>query len=313
MCCFRGRFCFSKIVIIFRHQLIKTVALKRFLLSLALILPICTQAQRHHEIGLFAGVSNYYGDLQDRIFPEYGYRPNMGVQYKYFMNPRLGVRFGANYTRLSAADSLTDVTVKQQRNLRFETGLFEVHGGLELNLLPVDWDRNKVSPYIFAGIGLFYYNPYTDGPLGEKVYLRPLSTEGQGIPTYPDRKQYSLVNVSFPIGGGMKFFVGKTIMITTELGFRYTATDYLDDVSKSYVSMDTLMAYRSKQSVDLAFRGDEVPGWDGNYPDYKYQRGDSKANDWYWFGGISVSIYFDAFGNVRHYWQTRCPGLFGGR
>jgi hypothetical protein len=288
-------------------------ALKRILLSLALLIPFCVQAQRHHEIGIFAGVSNYHGDLQDKWFPDYGYKPNVGVIYKYFMHPRVGLRFGANYTRLTAADSLSDIAVKRQRNLRFETGLFEVHGGLEINLLAVDIDRAKVSPYIFGGVSLFYYNPYTDGMSGEKVYLRPLSTEGQGIPTYPDRKQYSLVNVAFPVGGGLKFLVGKALMITTEIGFRYTATDYLDDVSKSYVSLDTLFAYRSKQSVDLSFRGDEVTGWDGNYPNYKYQRGDSKANDWYWFGGVSVSVYLSAFSNVADYWQTKCPGLFGRR
>ncbi len=272
--------------------------------------PLCLQAQRHHEIGLMAGVSNYYGDLQDQLFPSYGFKPNVGVFYKYFMHPRVGFRFGANYTRLTAADSLSDIQIKKDRNLRFETGLFEVHGAIELNLLGVDIDRAKVSPYIFAGIALFYYNPYTDDAVGHKVYLRPLSTEGQGIPTYPDRSQYSLVNVAFPIGGGMKFFVGKSLMITTEIGFRYTATDYLDDVSKSYVNLDTLMAYRSKQSVDLAFRGDERTSWDGQYPDYKFQRGDSKANDWYWFGGLSVAVYFEAFGNVKEYWQTKCPGLF---
>jgi hypothetical protein len=281
-------------------------ALKRILLSLAMILPVCSMAQRHHEVGLFAGVSNYYGDLQDKWFPSYGYKPNAGIIYKYFASPRFGFRLGANYTRLTAADSLSDIPIKKQRNLRFETGLFEMHGGVELNLLAVDMFRAKVSPYVFAGVALFYYNSYTDGLNGEKVYLRPLSTEGQGIPTYPDRKQYSLVNAAFPIGGGMKFFLGKTLMITTELGFRYTATDYLDDVSKSYVQFDTLFSYRSQQSVDLSYRGDEVRGGEVNYPEYKFQRGDSKANDWYWFGGISIAIYFDAFGNMKEYWQTKC-------
>jgi hypothetical protein len=287
--------------------------LKRIFLSVALIIPLCLNAQKHHEIGLFAGVSNYYGDLQDEWFPSYGYKPNAGVIYKYFLHPRVGIRMGANYTRLTAADSLSSIPVKQQRNLRFETGLFEAHIGFELNLLAVDIYRAKVSPYIFGGVAGFYTNPFTDGVNGEKVFLRPLSTEGQGIPTYPDRKQYSLVNVSFPVGGGLKFFVGKTLMITTEMGFRYTTTDYIDDVSKSYVSLDTLFAYRSQQSVDLSFRGDETPGWDGLYPNYKYQRGDSKQNDWYWFGGISVAVYFQAFGNVGDYWQTKCPGLFGSR
>lgn len=287
------------------------IQMKRFLLSLAFLLPLCAQAQQHHEIGLMAGVSNYYGDLQNKMFPNYGYKPMGGIVYKYFMSPHVGLRFGATYTSLTAADSLSDIPVKKERNLRFATNLFEVHGGLELNLLPIDVDRMKVTPYIFGGVSVFYYNPYTDGPNQERVYLRPLSTEGQGLSQYPDRKEYSLVNAAFPFGGGLKFFVGKTLMITTELGFRYTTTDYLDDVSKSYVNMDTLFAYKGRQAVDLSYRGDETKSWDGHYyPNYKYQRGDSKANDWYWFGGISVAIYFRAFGNVKEYWQTHCPRVF---
>lgn len=285
--------------------------MKRFLLSLAVILPLVSTAQRHHEVGLFAGVSNYYGDLQDKWFPNYGYKPNVGVFYKYFMNPRVGIRLGANYTKITAADSLSDIAVKRTRNLRFESKLFEMHLGLEVNLLAIDVERAKVTPYIFGGISAFYFNPYTDGMNGERVFLRPLSTEGQGISNYPDRKQYSNVNVAFPFGGGMKFFVGRTLMITTEIGLRYTATDYLDDVSRSYVDQYVLAQNRGKQSVELSYRSDELPNAPvDNYPEYGYQRGDSKANDWYWFGGIGVSVYFDAFANMRTYWQTKCPGLF---
>jgi hypothetical protein len=284
--------------------------MKRLLLSLLVLTPLFARAQAHHEVGLMAGVSNYYGDLQDKVLPSYGYTPMAGIMYKYFMNPHVGLRFGAAYTKLNAADSLSDIPVKQARNLSFGTSLFEVHGGLEINLLPIEVDRMKFSPYIFGGIGLFYYNPYTMNPLNEKVYLRPLSTEGQGLPQYPDRREYSLVNVSFPVGGGLKFFIGKTLMVSTEVGFRYCATDYLDDVSRSYVSLDTLQGFKGKQAADLSFRGDEVPGWDGNYPQYKFQRGDSKANDWYWFGGININIYFDAFGNMKEYLSTKCPNMF---
>ncbi|HTN46940.1 MAG TPA: DUF6089 family protein [Flavipsychrobacter sp.] len=286
--------------------------MKRFLLSLALVAPLLVNAQRHHEVGIFAGASNYRGDLQDKWFPEYGYKPNVGLLYKYFMNPRVGIRLGMNYTKLTAADSLSDIAVKQIRNLRFETNLFEMHAGLEINLLGVDLERSKVSPYIFGGLSVFYFDPYTDGVKGEKVMLRPLSTEGQGMAEYPDRKPYSKVNVAFPFGGGLKFFIGRTLMITTELGLRYTATDYLDDVSRSYVDYYNLMEARGEQSVDLSYRSDELRGNEHqNYPGYGFQRGDSKANDWYLFGGLGITVYFDAFSNVRTYWQSKCPGVFG--
>lgn len=283
--------------------------MKRFILSLALLTPLLSFAQPHHEVGLSAGVNFYYGDLQDKMYPAYGGKPMGGVVYKYFFNPNLGIRLGASYTAMTAADSLSDVQVKQQRNLRFASNMFEVHTALELNFLPIEADRMKITPYIFAGIAAFHYNPYTDGLNGERVYLRSLGTEGQNIPTYPDRKEYKLVNMSFPFGGGLKFFVGKTIFITTEVGFRYTNTDYLDDVSKSYVNLDTLKAYRGAQAVALAYRTDEKAGWDGNYPNYKFQRGDSKANDWYYFTNITVTIYFKAFGNLRDYWQAKCPAF----
>ncbi len=283
--------------------------MKRFVLSLALFIPLLVQAQAHHELGLTAGVSSYIGDLQDKVFPNYGTKPMGGIVYKYFFNPRFGARFSLMYGSITAADSLSEVAVKRERNLSFASNITEVAGGLELNLMRLEKDEWKFTPYIFGGIAIFHYNPYTRGMNNEKVYLRELGTEGQNIPGYPDRKEYKLTNVSFPIGGGLKVFIGKAFFVTTEIGFRYTNTDYLDDVSKSYVNLDTLKAYRGAQSVALSYRTDELKTWDGNYPNYKYQRGDSKANDWYWYGGLTVTVYLKAFGNLFSYEQAKCPAF----
>jgi hypothetical protein len=294
---------------VFNHYQNITV-LKRLLLSLALILPLCVQAQEHHEVGISAGVANYYGDLQTKIFPNYGYMPMAGIQYKFFMTPHVGLRFGANYATVTAADSLSDIPANKARNLSFASHIFEGHMGLEINFLPLDINRLKITPYVFGGIGVFYFNPYAMDPRGNTVFLRPLSTEGQGLPMYPDRTEYSNVTVCFPIGGGLKFLVGKTLVLTTELGFRYTNTDYLDDVSKTYVNLDTLMAYRGKLSVQMSYRGNQSPYWDGSTVHYGDLRGNSKANDWYWFGGVTASVYFRAFGNFKDYIQARCPKFF---
>jgi hypothetical protein len=292
------------------HLYLNIKALKRILLCLALLLPFLTQAQQHHEIGLTAGVSNYYGDLQNKLFPSTGYKAMGGIYYKYFMSPHVGVRFGFNFTEVTGADSLSDVAVNKQRNLSFASPVAEGYGALEINLLPIDIDRMKITPYIFGGIGVFYYDPYTAGLKGEKVFLRPLSTEGQGIANYPDRKTYKHLSVAFPFGGGLKFLIGNTLVVTTEIGFRYTNTDYLDDVSKSYVNLDTLTKYKGKQSADLSYRGNTVEGADPDYyPDYKYQRGDSKANDWYWFGNVGIAVYFRALGN-RRLGYIHCPRFF---
>ncbi len=285
--------------------------MKRVLLSLALLLPMFLRAQgTHHEIGLGLGLANYYGDIQPKFFASDGYRPMTTAVYKFFMTPHIGLRTGVSYAQVTAADSLGRIPINQKRNLSFTSNVFEFHGAVEFNFLPIDILRRKVTPYIFGGVAAFYFNPFAEDDGGNKQYLRPLSTEGQGLPMYPDRKQYSLVNMAFPFGGGFKFFVGKTILITPELGLRYTNTDYLDDVSKSYVNMDTLQAYKGQLARAMSFRGNKVAEWDNNNPNYGYQRGDSKANDWYWFGNITVTIYFRSFGNDRPYTKTRCPGFY---
>jgi hypothetical protein len=165
---------------------------------------------------------------------------------------------------------------------------------------------------VFAGIGAFYGRPYAFDAQDRKMDLRSLSTEGEGLPQYPDRKVYPLVNAMFPIGGGIKFFVGRTLMLNAEVGLRYTTTDYLDDVSRTYVNMDTLLAYKGANSVNMSYRGNEKKyEWDGNYPNYRFQRGDYKQNDWYWTANVTATIYFEAFGNVKKYLQIQCPKIFG--
>lgn len=288
-------------------KLQKYSVLKRYILTLALFLPVIVQAQKHHEAGLSFGVANYYGDLQDKILPSSGYHPMVGITYKMFMTPQVGLRFGASFASISGVDSLSDVKAHYLRNLSFTNRILEVHAGVEYNFWPVDRVRSRVSPFVFAGIGVFYTNPFASGMSGEKVYLKPLSTEGQGLPMYPDRKPYSNVNVSFPFGAGMKFLVNKTLVISGEIGVRPTTTDYLDDVSKSYVNLDSLAKYKGMQAVQMSYRGDKAVGWDGNYVDYTYKRGDSRSNDWMWFGNITISLYFNASGNSRSYWQTNCP------
>jgi hypothetical protein len=229
------------------------------------------------------------------MFPSIGYHPMGGIIYKYFMNPHFGLRFGANYTSISASDSDSNIPVNRARNLSFGSRLFEMHGALEINFLPIEVNDFKVTPYVFGGLSAFYYNPFADDPNGSRVFLRPLSTEGQGLPIYPDRKQYSQINMAFPFGGGAKFFIGKTLMLTTELGFRYTNTDYLDDVSGTYADPRDIKAQRGDIAVALADRsGEPKIGLAGR------QRGNGKKNDTYVMSGVSLIYYF---GSIR------CPNL----
>ncbi|HRP88980.1 MAG TPA: DUF6089 family protein [Edaphocola sp.] len=289
--------------------------MKKLILSALLFTPFIANAQvpKHHEIGINVGVSTFYGDLQPNMIPEDNklMRPSFGVIYKYFPSAHWGLRFGANYINLMGADSLSLNKTYQKRNLNFRNNVAEIYGAFEFNFLPVGPENFKFTPFVFAGIGAFYSNPFTIDSLGKKQYLRELSTEGQGLSMYPDRKVYPVINASFPIGAGFKFFIGKTVMMTAEVAARYTSTDYIDDVSKSYVNLDTLAAYKGVRSEYFSYRGKEYYNWDGNKPNYGFQRGDFKGNDWFWTVGLTATVYFDAFGNPVRYIQNRCPRIFG--
>ncbi|MBK6937299.1 MAG: hypothetical protein IPH18_10790 [Chitinophagaceae bacterium] len=72
-------------------------------------------------------------------------------------------------------------------------------------------------------------------PEGRKVFLRPLNTEGQVSTLYPDRKPYNSMAFSIPFGGGVKYAINDRVNIAFEILHRFTTTDYLDDVSTTYV------------------------------------------------------------------------------
>jgi hypothetical protein len=149
------------------------------------------------------------------------------------------------------------------------------------------------------------FNPSTKDSSGTKVYLQPLSTEGQGF--YNGRKKYSLHQFSIPFGAGVRFSVSPTIRLGFEIGMRKTNTDYLDDVSTTFVDQNTLLANRGQLAVDLAFRADELMSG-LSYPAGGSKRGEIKNKDWYYFSGFILSIKLPGItGNSRKS-KTGCPG-----
>ena len=94
---------------------------------------------------------------------------------------------------------------------------------------------NKWSPFVSAGVGLFHFNPKAQLN-GEWVRLQPLGTEGQGLSSiFPERKLYSLLQPNVQLGAGVKFMLNQDLFLNFEINHRYTPTDYLDDVSTTYV------------------------------------------------------------------------------
>ena len=70
--------------------------------------------------------------------------------------------------------------------------------------------------------------------------LRPLHTEGQGMPGGP--KEYSKIAVCIPFGAYYKFVYKKIWSLGGEICFRKTFTDYIDDVGNVYYDNNAIKA-----------------------------------------------------------------------
>jgi hypothetical protein len=89
------------------------------------------------------------------------------------------------------------------------------------------------TPYIGLGIGFFAFDPYTYIN-GEKVFLQPIGTEGQGSIAYPQLKKYKNIAMCFPLSIGLKWAITERSNFFVEFAYRFTNTDFIDDVSGNY-------------------------------------------------------------------------------
>jgi Domain of unknown function (DUF6089) len=213
-------------------------ALLAALLALLTGLRLSAQEQaivHEGEIGISAGTSQYFGDLNPN--PRFN-TPNFATSIFFRKNfgEYVALRFAGTYTFLAYSDRLNSYNeVMYRRNLSFNTNIWEgtVQGDFNFFRYVPGSETHRFTPYITLGVGVFTYNPYTYYQ-GQKVYLRPLGTEGQGSEAYPNRKEYGSMAVCFPVGVGVKYSLNRQFNIGFEVLYRFTTTDYIDDVSSTY-------------------------------------------------------------------------------
>jgi len=258
--------------------------MKRILLA-GMLLPLIVHAQ--WNVNLYGGFSNYIGDMQTSPYTTKQSNGSFGAGIQYDLTRHFSLLTNLTYGRISAADGYSSQADLRARNLNFESHITEWNLLAEYNLL--DLSEHKLTPYLFAGVAIFHFNPYSYDTTGKKVYLRPLSTEGEGLTQYPGRRPYALTQLAIPFGGGIKFRISDGVTLAYEIGMRKTFTDYLDDLSTTYVDQATLLAARGPEAVEMAYRGNEIKNG-GTYPPDGTIRGGHKWKDWYYVSGLRVTI-----------------------
>ncbi|HEY4062466.1 MAG TPA: DUF6089 family protein [Puia sp.] len=208
------------------------------LMGLLLCLGVSAQSQaivQEGEFGISAGASHYFGDLNPN--PRFN-RPNMafGAFFRKQFGNYVALRVAANYAFLGYSDKYnTKNEFMFRRNLSFNTNIWELtlQGDFNFFRFIPGSEYFRFTPYITFGVGAFNYDPYAYYQ-GQKVYLRSLGTEGQGSSLYPTRKPYGSMAVCLPLGVGAKYNLNDRMNLGFEVVYRFTTTDYIDDVSTTY-------------------------------------------------------------------------------
>jgi len=244
-------------------------------------------------IGISVGSLNYYGDLSPlptKFSTDFKLtKPAFGISLFRRLGPRYSLMAQFMYGTLEGSDAtsakkdnLSNGIFRYDRNLSFRNRIKELSVTAVFDLFKNDETfRKRVwwTPYVFAGVAVFAHNPMAKEPAtfldgtsnpnaGKWIALQPLGTEGQYSKLKPGDvnygiKPYSLIQVAIPIGVGARFRINDVLDLWADIGFRYTFTDYLDDVSKNYVDLNSLQAKNkndNKLAQAMAYRSNEVMG-----------------------------------------------------
>lgn len=290
-----------------------------FLILITTMLFFESKAQLYNwEFGTTVGGANYVGDINssfnsnmdnalwnqfEQSFDFYNTNFRIGLLVRYNLSPRWTISGQLNFTSVNGDDK----HYSNPRNLNFHSPLREFGLMCEFNFFDYRTGsrQHRVTPYIFAGLAGFYYNPKTEilDPITNEIQsieLRGMNTEGQGLEGYDDA--YSRYCLSLPFGLGLKFSLSNYVCLGLEWGFRKTFTDYLDDISKNYVDHDVLINWAGELAASAADRTHELDGMEGFYHSHNVSRGNPQTKDWYNFFGITLTTKLASK-------SSKCPGM----
>lgn len=252
-----------------------------------------TSHGQHHEVRYYIGYTYYQGDLAPTTSP-FSFSPGH-LSWSITVGTKLNNYFKVNAKFLTGQfggdDMDSPVEDRRKRNLSFKSPLYEFGFNTELNINQIlkGLDKYGLRVYYSMGVNVFHFNPKAIYQQ-QLIDLQPLGTEGQGLPGYDDH--YSLTQINIPFGMGFKFQLYENIDLGVEIMPRWTFTDYLDDVSTSYVNYDELVDAGRPQTAIISNRMGEYLGTDMVKVPTGTMRGNPEDNDWYFFAGFGITYNF---------------------
>jgi hypothetical protein len=195
------------------------------------------------------GPTQYFGELYSFWKYNEGIQPDWNANFSvnYIFGTHLKTRAEFTYYKMSGQDLPSDPRAyRTPRNLTFRAKNWEVASIFEYYWHPVKVNnitRHLWNPYIFFGVGMSTNNPQTE-LRGEWVDLRPYQLENN---------PYEKYIIVFPMGLGFKYKLNVYMDFKFEGNYRYTLTDYMDDISAFNVNefyLDLVEDYVSGKNPD---------------------------------------------------------------
>ena len=195
-----------------------------------LLLATVSYGQLTHDIefAIFAGVTNYQGDLAEYQLEFNETRPAYGALFRYQMTPKIGARVSVFHGTLSGDDDNSNRN--RERGLSFTAPLTEITVGFEYYPFGKRRYNNagifqpRLSPFVYVCVGPAFAQSDVFAP-GDSPFTFPASE---------DRSSFLVT----PVGAGVRMDLINHVNISAEIGWRPTFSDYLDGVSLSDSSDD---------------------------------------------------------------------------
>ncbi len=275
------------------------------------------------EVSIGFGFSNFLGELggRNQIGSPFVWdlelsqtRPAVAFDYRYYLAQKMALRTRLTYGILAGNDNLTTEVFRQNRNLSFKTDIYELSVVYEFHLYREElghvYDLRgvqgtksaRVGLYLFAGVGGFYFDPKAQFE-NAWVRLKPLGTEGQGLPG--GAEEYNNLQVCIPMGLGLRKAFTKQLSGGVELQYTKTFTDYIDDVSTKYYDPIALQAAHGDIAAFLADPSLSATDAGLNPTAAGQQRGDETDLDAYLFFKFQVHYKLVKYKSGSKKYRTR--------
>lgn len=263
-----------------------------YLVALVIFLVSSSVLAQNYDLGIVVGLPSYSGDLSPQEIGIYldDLRVGGGLFLRNQYSKRLGIRYGLTYGRISASGPLRG---ENGYTPNFRNDIIEVSSIAEITPFYIGYyDAGTIiAPYLNIGLALYHFNPQTLDQ-EEWLNLQPLGTEGQGLPGYA--APYRRLQVSMPLGIGIKFVIQDKWTIGAEITARKTFTDHLDDRSSATVIYGDVVQGNGELAARLS--NQNLLPIPENF-ETSYTRG-GDYDDWYYLSGITLSYRFQSGGMV---------------